>query len=337
MKLTLGTFYPELETLDNEYKSVHLLPHTLSQFSQSAIFNLVKTGKWTSDFNTLVQNNVLQLIYNKLPKYIACWANSQLDGNLFLGFDDNRLVSGIPILTDIPINQIRDTITKTIHDNIQTETNLTTLRNQIEIYVYPLLIDTNIITDKTDELYSKFSQETRDYYLKLENFNINHDLFLLRHRQCTQPLDKILNNDIYRQDLKKFIIKYSQTPRPQLLTLLNSPEYIYIPDDNILHDRDNPDRIFYWVAHFRSYYKQKNAKTKPERPMSPSIYHPKQILANLPLMKAKFVQSNPNLKYYIIKIMCQVGHLKKPVYFRNLNNNKMLYRQRIFSNGPGCI
>ena len=29
MKLTLGTFYPLIETLDNEYKSVHLLPQWL--------------------------------------------------------------------------------------------------------------------------------------------------------------------------------------------------------------------------------------------------------------------------------------------------------------------
>jgi hypothetical protein len=338
MKLTLGTFSPFTESLDNEFKSVHLLPMSLSQFSQSDIFNLVKVGKWTDDFNITVQNNLLQFIYKILPKYIACWANSNLNGNLFFGFDDNRIISGIPTLNEIPRNEIEDTIKKTILDNIDTELNKHLLMDMIDIQYFPLTIDKDIISDTAQVYYDKFSQETREYYLKLEQFNIQHELFLMRHRQCTQSLIKILNNDIYRKDLKHFIIQHSDNQCPdKILKLLDSNEFIFLEDDNVLKDRENPNRIFYWAARFRSYYKKINAKTKPEKPFPPSIYHPKQILANLPLMKAKFVQANTKIQYYIIKITCRVGQIKSDVYFRDQSNNKMIYRKRIFTDGPGCI
>ena len=55
---------------------------------------------------SLLLNNLLQLIYKKLPKYIACWANSNINGNLFFGFDDNRIISGIPTLNEIPSRQM---------------------------------------------------------------------------------------------------------------------------------------------------------------------------------------------------------------------------------------
>ena len=57
-------------------------------------------------------------------------------------------------------------------------------------------------------------------------------------------------------------------------------------------------------------------------------------------MRHKFITSNPDIKYYIIRITFKVANLNKPLMFRDRYTKKWQYRRRIEyeeNYEPGCI
>ena len=155
----------------------------------------------------------------------------------------------------------------------------------------------------------------------------------------------MLNTTRYRLELSEFI-KSKSNSSEKLIEVLKSINYIKLKEDNIFRDRDNKERIFYWIAKFRDMKGIQVALTKPDKPLYPSLYHPKQILGNLPCMRLTFLENNPNLKYYVIKLKCNVSKIGQHIKYRDKYNSKWLYRTRVENVEikcgdreicPGCI
>lgn len=347
MSLRLGDFWDQ-ESLSIENKAIHMGLRVIETLHDDDIFDIVMNGKWTSQFQTINENNVLEYIGLVLPKYIACYANANIDGEIRFGVDDSCEITGIPYIGKIPKKKILSIIKKTIVDNISGEIDSDEILKLIEVEYINLEIDESILSPDSDEYFINFSKEIRKYNDEIDEYDVQKALFLIEHRKYTQKLEKMLNTSKYIEELRQYI--QSQTNScDELVSQLNSLSYIKLKDENIYHDRDNQKRIFYWIAKFRDEKSLEISKTKPIKPPYPSLYHPKQILGNLPCMRLKFIKNNPKIKYYLIKIKCNVGGLEVPIGYRDrYNTDRWLYRKRIenseikLSNsidtqsGPGC-
>lgn len=350
-KLVLGEFY-EPEKLENENKAFHLYYHSLTNMTDDEIFKIVETGKWTDDFNKIIETNLLEFIYQKFPKYLVCYFNAGIDGVFNLGIDDTSEITGVPIIGMIPIKKIEETVIKSIRDNIkiisseQNTNNTNTvyklfLEKCFDIEFIPLEIDQNVLSSDSDSYYQTFSKDIIDYNDQMEEWEELQTLFLLRLKKYTQKLENILNKTKYRRELKEFIQGFPDKS-DRIIKMLEGDSFIKLETDNIYLDRENRERVFYWVAKFRNQKSKEVLKTRPLKPVHPSIYHPRQILANLPCMRLKFIQNNPLVKYYLIKITCRVENLnkKKIGYFHDFYSKKWISRTRIngvLAEGPSCI
>jgi hypothetical protein len=209
----------------------------------------------------------------------------------------------------------------------------------IELEYVDLKIDKTILNDDAENYFKKFSNEILTYNDKMDEYLTEHSKFLVNHRQYTQKLALMLNKTKYRIELIEYIKSKSDKVN-HLIELLESGDFIKLKKDNIYEDRENINRIFYWIAKFRDMKTAIICKNKPVKPLNPSIYHFRQIVSNLPAMRYKFISVNENIKYYMINIKFNVSNLKDFIYFKDKFNNKWQYRRRIESEekyGPGCI
>ena len=339
-KLLLGD-YNEPEKLENENKAFHLSYYSLSGIDEDQIFDLVTTGKWIPEFSEIVENNLLEFIYNIIPKYAACFTNANINGILKIGIDDSCEITGIPILGNIPKTKIKSTIIKTLSENIVSSygNNCDNLFKNIKIEYIPLITDPSILTDDAANFFNKLSKELVTYNDKMDKYLNEHALFLVKHRQYTQKLELMLNKTKYRKELIEFIELKSKKYK-HLINLLESDDLIKLKKDDIYNDRENKNKIFYWIAKFRDLKTTSICKNKPVKPAHPSIYHFRQIVSNLPAMRYKFIKNNPQIKYYIIKLTFNVSNINDSLEFKDKYNTKWQYRRRIEHEqnyGPGCI
>jgi hypothetical protein len=344
MSLQLGT-YSDPEDLKIENKAIHISFRGLESLHEDDIFNILMTGRWTNEFKELNENNLIEYISLILPKYLACYANAGVDGELRLGVDDTCEITGFPIIGDIPKERIKASIVSTIKENISCEMSLDEIIKLIEIEYIPLLVDKKILSNESERYFMKFSEDIRKYNDEMDEYTIKHGLYLIEHRKYTQKLEKMLNTTRYRLELSEFIKSKSDSSE-KLIEALESIKYIKLKEDNIYQDRGNKKRVFYWIAKFRDKMGIEVALIKPDKPLYPSLYHPKQILGNLPCMRLKFLENNHNLKYYVIKVTCNVSKIGPNVKYRVPYNSRWLYRTRIDNveiklgdreSSPGCI
>ena len=341
--LLLGEFH-DSESLNIENKAVHIYSHFLDNISEDDIYDIVKTGKWTSEFNLIMENNLLEFLSNKIPKYIASYANAKENGVVNIGVDDSSEITGFASLTKIPESQILECLTKTISENLKSD-NLKgdilveKILECLKLEYIELETNVNILTDEGEYYLDNFSKDIIEYNDKMDQYLIDHALFLIELRKYSQKLELMLNTRRYRNELAYFIESLSDSS-DDLINALKSDAFIKSKRDNIYDDRDNKDRIFYWLSNFRKMKRAQIYKTKPLKPLHPSIYYPKQILANLPSLRVKFIKNNPSLKYYMIKIYCNVSKLDSEIEYRDNYSNKWLFRTRIeteYSSGPSSV
>ena len=336
--LTLGK-YTEPEKLETENKAFHLYNDSLSNFDDDALYDLSTIGKWNSKFEENVENSLIEFIYSIIPKYVSCFTNANINGILKIGVDDSSEITGIPYLKEIPKKKIEEIIKKALSENVKSEISSENLFEMIELEYVDLKIDKTILNDDAENYFKKFSNEILTYNDKMDEYLTEHSKFLVNHRQYTQKLALMLNKTKYRIELIEYIKSKSDKVN-HLIELLESGDFIKLKKDNIYEDRENINRIFYWIAKFRDMKTAIICKNKPVKPLNPSIYHFRQIVSNLPAMRYKFISVNENIKYYMINIKFNVSNLKDFIYFKDKFNNKWQYRRRIESEekyGPGCI
>ena len=348
--LLLGDFNDQ-ETLSIENKSFHLCPDSITDLSDAQVFELVKTGICTPSLNEILSTNLLKTIGDTLPKYISCFSNAGIDGEIRFGIDDNAENVGCPYFSSISIDEIQNVIYNIIKVRVRAPISSSELLKCIEISIVPLEISLNVLSDTATPLYNKAVNDLIKYNDLMETFLEQHAIFLIQHRKYTQQLEKILNITKYRLELVEYITQQSGNKYIYLINELKSDDYIVLPLDNVMVDKKNPTKMFYWIVSFRTLRKTQIGLSKPERPSNPVIYHPRQILCNLPLMRHKFINTNPDIKYCLIYIKLKCSKICNQTSFLDKHHEcqylskygyssaKWIARTRINyinDDGPGC-
>lgn len=334
--------YGDGETLENENKELHLRQERFDDFDKDTIFDIVKTGKLPYNFKTIIHNELLLYIYKIVPKYISCFSNcgNGINGVINIGISDANEYTGFPIFFLKKISwQLPRYICETVKDNIRYNLPISNILKRIKVECIPLNIDLDILDDDAQRYYELFKVKHKAYTKKLKKYIREHKIFLQHHREYTQKLNDMLKVGCkYRKELIEFI-KNSENCSDIVIKLLNSDSEIVLDNTNTMNDRNNSDTPFYWITKYRDYMTNKIRETKPIKPIYPSIYHPRQILCNLPLMRYKFLKNNKDVCYYIIKIHLNMEDIDQTVEYKI--NGKWLKKSRVncseTNNSPGCL
>jgi hypothetical protein len=339
--LKLGTFNKP-ESFNIENKALHLHPDSISDMSDANIFEMVSIGKWNDQFNTIMETNLLEFIYDIIPKYVSCFSNANCNGVIKIGVDDNSENVGCPYLGNMSDEKIKQTIINTIKERTRGPLTSDDINKQVSVKIVPLAVDVGLLTDEAEIYYQLATKDLMDYNNRNDEYLEQHGLFLVKHRKYTQQLEKMLNITRYRLELSEYIRKESFC-NVHITELLESDKYIKLKLDNIENDKEDINSVFYWITRFRTLRKKQISSNKPVRPRYPSIYHPNQILCNLPYMRKKFIEQNPNIKYYIIQIDLRFGRphkLENPLEYLTRYSKKWISRTRInnsdIMDGPSC-
>jgi hypothetical protein len=127
LNLKIGSHYIN-ETLNDEFKKFTFnrdLILSLEKKEKEEFDNFFKSGKINPTVDAYINTNIIEYIKYYIPKYTSCFLNSDAKNNifhsdsfLFIGIDDDSVVSGIPIHTDTSLEGLYSTINSEINNII---------------------------------------------------------------------------------------------------------------------------------------------------------------------------------------------------------------------------
>jgi len=336
-------YYAEEETLQNENKEFHSRKERFDDFDIDLIFKIVKTGVLTYNFKTIIHNEFLLYVYKIVPKYISCFSNcgNGINGVINIGISDSNEITGVPIFfLHLLQKQLPRFICETVKDNIRSNLDISKILERIKVEFIPLESDLDILEDEADRYYQTYKKKIKIFTKKDKKYTQNNIKFLKYNIEYSQKLNNMLKVGCkYRIALVKYI-ENSENRNDIVIKLLNSNQEIFLDSENTKNDKDNNDTPFYWISRYRDDMKKKIQKTKPQKPMKPSVYHPRQILCNLPLMRHKFLKNNIDISYGIFKIYLNMEDINETVEYNSVNG-RWLKKTRVNCSetnySPGCL
>ena len=116
---SLGEYFSDGESLSLEFKEFFFKISPDIFFDESDIQEIITTGKWNSQLNSLVIINVKSYINYYLGKYISCFCNSKCNGEVIIGINDDSEITGIPFQGDINITLVKDFVFDYMTTNVK--------------------------------------------------------------------------------------------------------------------------------------------------------------------------------------------------------------------------
>ena len=111
----LGGYYGE-ESLNTEFKQFcNQFPSLLEEyFNEDELEEFLLNGRWTDKVNDLVNENIINYMAYIPQKYISCFGNSKIKGNLIIGVDDSGEITGIPYNGNLDLDYIKSLLKNTM-------------------------------------------------------------------------------------------------------------------------------------------------------------------------------------------------------------------------------
>ena len=96
--------------------------------------------------------------------------------------------------------------------------------------------------------------------------------------------------------------------------------------------------IVYWIGLYKDECLEKIKLLRPKKDILPKLQSYEQLLSKISLLRYRFLNNNPDLNYYLIRIKINgVGSTNK-VEFKHPDCDEWISRSRIIlDTGPGCI
>jgi hypothetical protein len=179
----LGSQYTN-ETLNDEFKKFTFDREEITSRHQRNFFEIFfGTGKINSIVDDYIKKRISLYLKNYIPKYTVCFFNSDerhnlshSDSFLYIGIDDNGIITGIPVKDTENLNELHNfietEIEKIITENVfDNRIDHSLIKSCIESYIY---IINNSYTGTCKELMEKnkekiktLDKERTDMFLKV--------------------------------------------------------------------------------------------------------------------------------------------------------------------------
>ena len=309
------------ETINTEFKEFSIYDD-ISEKTIKKIINSKIIDKTTiNEFIECVNNNLKSNFIKYIPKYIACFSNSNLDGSLYVGIGNDGKYYGIPHF-DLTVEKIREMIIE-CKEYIDCD-----IINKIDIEIINInKKNINKIVDKSKILLKKHFDksvfESSEYYDYINKKNRN--LKNINKYRC--KIGMVVTNLQLRKECIKFVEKFCSdkliidkiTNDLNTLTEEISSDYIQ------LHKNDK-SHIIYWITEFRDYYtnhytnkisrKSNNYKYLNS---SPYKYIYKSMKNFIP-----FLMKDDRINIYVIKFIFTNKNIQN-IKYKNQNDSTWIF------------
>lgn len=329
--MLLGGFYGESENIETEFKEFYLKISPDSVLSLDEINFIVSKGIYLKKLNQLIFLNLKKYLIYYLPKYLSCFINTKINGKLVFGVNDIGEITGIPYLGQMKVNKIYQFINSIVYKYLD---GIDDISKYYEVKVIKLSKDVSILDDSADEYIQDMNKRNSRYKIIIEKFIKDKKLWLEKIAVFNTKLLYILNNLELREELIRFIEKFSKNKN--IIKILETQERFSYDKDMYYRIKDR-NHIFFWVAKFKDFKISELQEIKPRKKNLPSLVNNSMILSRISNMRYRFLKNNKNLNYYIIEINIKNNN---NIYSRyKLPYNELwYYRTRVCNEyGPGCI
>lgn len=337
--VTLEQFFGK-ETELNEFKQFSFKINPNVYFSTKEIEHILITGKWNKKLSSLIIGQLNMMFKYYISKYVSCFLNAQLLGNIYFGIDDHGIVKGIP--SKIPITQtmVKSMILKNMNKYLKMSSdNINNLyQNKITVSIKKLKIDP-LILDTIDfsKIIEQYKHKKKIYTEKMNTFIINKKKWLDALDQY-RSLHLVVNIPEHKLELIDYIQKnVTSDIANKVIQELNSFDFIAIPSGfELEHHKKNISSKFYWIMKFKDFKINQICSKKPIKPESNDKFKLYHLLTNICNLNSYFI-SDQEISFYLIHIQINGLNNHKNVLFKYPDSPEWIYRSRTMINGePAC-
>jgi hypothetical protein len=285
-----------------------------------------------------------------LPKYISAFGNVRKEdddevlpthASFYIGVNDFGEITGVPFIGEIDQDHLKE-ILESIKIFIKIDSNYDELFSHISIEVIELKKDKYYLDDPIEQI-------LKDYREKHENIKKQYREYIKKQIEWVALIERYtikmatyLNDIDYRNQLAIYI--RSNTTNPDHLKIADqlngNHKFALLSGIEIMEEKNNQLNVYHWLT---SYKDDTIDYIKQIRPSRPQISHKSNHemfeyqFIKLTHLRKRFIASNKDIKYYILKINIPVNY-KKEISFCNAGSTRVITKIRDVINGrPCCI
>lgn len=332
IKFVLGHQCPK-ETLYTEYKEFCLQVQANLFYTESEILTILETGVLAKNYNSLIYQSLDSYFANTFPKNIVAFLNAGITGDLYLGINDDGEVTGIPFLGSPNIT----TIKKHIHNNLSNYiVNYQNIKKYVDTEVCELGVNKSFLDNSVlNDLILKYKTKKKLKLQRKKKYEFQKQIWLANTSIYEKKIVDLINSEPCRSELKTYITEQCTNERVKvaLVNELSSPNNIAITNYN----REDINSILSWGCKFKDAMLEEMMKLRPKKPQTTIRIHPELIFNKISPLRLKFIENNPTLKYYIIRVHVKAVRIPTEVYYVEPYNKKHKYKiRRLSGNEPYC-
>jgi len=291
-----------LETLQLEFK-VPSMNYCGTDINDEEAIVLLRNNKFI--FNKAILNNILKSMKFYFLKYFTAFMNSELDiGELYYGINDDGRVIGFPYMGKFDISVVSNMINNLLTDiHLKTSNTHEKLTDYYSIELIPISYSKNPSID----YYSTYHEQEEKNRLIMKEYYRIHNINSNCINMYSTKLVNIIKNDYTRRQLLDYIFHYLEYKDLMLYYRLKKKINNFNTDNIINHetiqeDKENREKIFYWLTRFKDDMLQYVVDNKPRKPHLTNKINPNCVLSMIEPMISNWMNNNPGLTLNMIKL-----------------------------------
>ena len=310
--MLLGQCIGYKECMYHEFKSFCLRCNLYDYFVQEEIESIVHTGvlQNSDTFNTMIYDTLLLYVSLYVPKYASGFSNRVMERNgvLHFGVNDDGEITGIPFLGTIDVARIQQYVDDTCQYMLRAVGNVEAgmYFKNIRVELVELDVDCTI-RDVRKELIADMMLQKQKYNAAYVKYLRQHDKWVYTLRSYTRKLEIVIQDPKIKSELIMYISSSTNTTpeiRAKAIQHVRDAQHTNITYQYITEHVNDPTHYIYWLLPFKDDVMEQLVKMRPIPPpgtkCTTNIGH--TLLTQLSNLRHIFIKSNPDIKYYMIKI-----------------------------------
>lgn len=284
-----------------------------------------------------------------LKKYIKIYAtinacasfNSNIDSKFMIGINDDGFVEGIPYNGELPIEELKIYIYKTLSENL-----INPLFDSIDFTKYVKINITKINKPGKPQYelnsgFLKFLKKKKQHQELHKKYDKDIKDWRIRFDFVNQKLFKLINNTESRMILIEFI-KSIDSSSPVIDLLYSNYQEEYKQHDAVVILKDDILSPYYWITRWKDITISKLRKEKP-LPIKSLSNTPTNLIMNVAEMIPWWVHNNDSMNLYIVEIEFKTSEFGIDFKGENLfsyldyKNKWLMCHRTIINGGPSCF
>lgn len=331
---TLGCYLTNKESIHEEYKEFRLSKCTIKNVYKN-VKEFVKNKQYISIME-IINEEFDKMVERYVSKYMVSFGNTDIEtGTLYMGVSDNGEICGIPIKDELKINnyeKLKGKIMNNMTTVLNNELNLPNkniILEKIKMDIIELKIDNDCIDDNLEE-YLQHQKDKKLKYNEIEKkYKIEKQEYCDKLLKYKTAINDIINKQNIRGELIEHINNSSDgklETKEKLIYELKKEQTIMFNQGQIIIEKEDDNKLAYWITNFRDHKINEILKTKPtrnitNRPMN--AYY--LLLRDFKPMMFKLISNN--ITFVIIKIIFPgKRQINVPLYHYETGVPTRLYR-----------